>query len=410
MDFGLSLYQEAFRLKDNPFSTTAPSIERPIVWAGRESLKKKLVETIETMLITSPSRVIINWGEWGAGKTHAMKYFSREQNLGAIAKKLKVKTGFSIPAICPRSNVLESLYLSIIESIGLKKLKEIAEEVMFKKEVLVREKQVLRHLEETGFDYSLAKTLQALCSRDRRMRTTAERYLYLESTGSDLKTLGVPKRIRTELNMLRTLAQLFGLFLSESSPYSRVFLWIDEMETIENLTGKELTNLRFFLRSMVDFVPQGLTIFLNATRKAGDLEGFFSYLGAAVLERVYKVIEFPVMNEKDVINYVYELINSPIYRDPNDIEILKKKHPRAFQLFPFRIESIPSLFRLLTEHLKRKPTPRNINDALSSILDLAVREERLIGKLKALQETIDSDFIRENWDTIKLGIHVSAVM
>lgn len=406
----LSLYKEAFRLKDNPFSTTAPSIERPIVWAGRESLKRKLLETIETMLITSPSRIVINWGEWGAGKTHAMKYFSREQNLEATAKKLKVKTGFSIPVICPRSNILQSLYLAIIESISIEKLKAMVNEVVFKKEVLVGKKKALRNLEEAGFRYPLAKALQALYSKDVGMRTTAERYLYLESTGSDLKTLEVPKRIRSGIDMLRTLAQLFRLSLSENSPYSRVFLWIDEMETIENLTGKELTNLRFFLRSMVDFVPQDLTIFLNATTKAGELEGFFKYLGEAVLERVYAVIEFPVMDEKDVMNYVHELINSPVYRSAKDIEMLKKKHPRTFQLFPFRTKSISLLFRLLTEHLKRKPTPRNINDALSSTLDLALRDEKLIEKLKALQKAIDSAFIKENWDVIKLGIHVSAIM
>lgn len=406
----MSLYEEVFRLKDNPFSTTAPNIERPIVWAARESLKRKLVETIEAMLITSPSRIVINWGEWGAGKTHAMKYFSRGQNLEEVAKRLKVRTGFSIPIFCPRSNVLQSLYLSIIESISIKKIKQLVKEVVFKREELVAAKQQIKNLEQVGFNYSLAKALQALYSKSGNKRTAAERYLYLESSGADLKTLEVPKRIRLEIDMLRTLAQLFKLFLSDNSPYSRVFLWMDEMETIGNLTGKELGNLRFFLRNMVDSVPQGLTIFLNTTMKATELEGFFSYLGEAVLERVYSVIEFPVLDEKDAINYIDGLLNSSVFRSSNDRKVLKEKHPRKFQLFPFTKDSISLLFSLLTEHLKRGPTPRNINDALSSTLDLALRDDKLTRELKALKKAIGSPFVRKNWDSIKLGIHVSAVM
>lgn len=406
----MNLYPEVFRLKDNPFTTTAPGVERPIVWAGRATLRQNLVETIEASLITSPSRIIMNWGEWGAGKTHAMKYFSQEEKLETISKKLNAKKGFSIPVVCPRSNVLESLYLSIIESISLDKLKAMVEKTVFEGKGIMDRESTRKRLEGFGFSHAIARAIQALRSKDVRMRTTAERYFYLEASGADLKTIQVPKRIRSGIDMLRTLAQFLKVFVSEKSSYSRIFLWIDEMEAIENLTGKDLTDLRFFLRSMVDLVPQGLTIFLNVTTKAPELESFYGYLGEAVLERVYRVIELPLMDGNDVIAYVDGLLNSPVYRRPEDKKIIQNKHPRVFQLFPFRTEAVLSIFKHLTEHIKRKPTPRNINDALSAVLDLAIRDEKLLEKLKKLEKAIDTSFIVRNWDSIKIGIHVSPLM
>lgn len=243
-----------------------------------------------------------------------MKYFSQKENLEVIAKEVGAKTGFSIPVVCPKRNVLESLYLSIIESIGFGNLKEVILKIVFGKEKIVDKKEQLRRLENVGFNYAIAKALQALLSKDSRIRNTAERYLYLEATRSDLKILGAPRRIRLTTDLLSTLAQIFRLLGSEQSLYSRVFLWIDEMETIENLSGKELTDLRSFLRSIVDMAPQRLTVFLNTTWKAAELESFHSYLGPAVLERVYTRISFPEMEEQDTISYVNELVNSHVYR------------------------------------------------------------------------------------------------
>ena len=406
----MSLYQEAFKLKDNPFGTTAPSIERPIVWSGRATLKEDLVEILKASLVTSPSRIIINWGEWGAGKTHAMKYFSQEENLEPISKEMKEKPGYSIYIVCPRRDVLELMYLSIIESIGLKKLRTMIEKIVFESKQMMDIANARDRLERFGFSHAIAGALQALRSRSSRVRTTAARYFYLEASGADLKTIQVPKRIRSGIDMLRTLAQFLKLFVSEDSPYSRFFLWIDEMETMETLTGKDLTDLRFFLRSMVDLVPQGLTIFLNITAKATELESFYTYLGAAVLERVYKVIEFPLMNAGDVVDYVDGLLNSPIYRRHEDKEMLQKKAPEMYRLYPFTADAVLSTYKRLTRHIRRKPTPRNINDALSTVLDLAIRDKKIFENLKNMEKMIDKSFIAKNWDAIKIGVHVTPVM
>jgi hypothetical protein len=248
---------------------------------------------------------------------------------------------------------------------------------------------------------------QALLSKDLATRTSAERYLYLEATASDLKTLQVPGRIRLVIDLLQTLAQIFKLLVVEKSRYSRVFLWIDEMETVESLSGKELSDARSFLRTIVDLVPQNLTMFLNATTRRVELDSFFTFLGTAVLERVSAIIEFPEMGKEDALVYVHDLLNSEVYRTPKNKKILEEK---GLAIFPFNEAGISEAYNLLTSHLKRKPTPRNVNDVVAGSLDMALRDESLLKELSGLRKTIDDNFVKENWDFIKTGIYVPTVM
>jgi hypothetical protein len=395
-----------FRLKDSPFAKT-PGVERPVVWAAMAPLKQELEKTVASCLMTSPSRIIINYGEWGAGKTHAMRYFLRKDTLKAIAKEVKTKTAFGIPIVCPRKEVLDSLYLSIVDSIGLDNIRNLIERVVFAKGTIVEKDDQINCLEKVGFGYGIARVFQGLLSKDLETRNSAERYLYLAAATSDLKILQVPGTIRLAGDLFQVLSQIIRLLVVGSSLFSRVFLWIDEMETIETLSGKELGDARSFLRTLIDLVPQNLTMFLNVTKKRAELDSFFTFLGSAVLERVSTMIEFPEMSNEDAIAYVHDLLNSEVYRRPKDKKILEES---GLSFFPFNETGISEAYRLLTSHLKRKPTPRNINDVISGSLDMALRDTSLVKDLSALHKTIDDKFMKENWDFVKTGIYVPAVI
>src|SRR5882672_8003226 len=70
-------------LKDNPFTAT-PATGRPI-WCGMPQLKSELERRLEISLKTSPSSIVLNWGHYGSGKTHAARYFTSEQTLQEIS-------------------------------------------------------------------------------------------------------------------------------------------------------------------------------------------------------------------------------------------------------------------------------------------------------------------------------------
>ena len=70
-------------LNDNPFTAT-PITGRPI-WCGMQRLKADLERRVQISLKTSPSSIVLNWGHYGSGKTHAAKYFTSEITLKEVA-------------------------------------------------------------------------------------------------------------------------------------------------------------------------------------------------------------------------------------------------------------------------------------------------------------------------------------
>src|SRR5579863_702768 len=80
---------EKLNLRDNPFSST-PTTERP-VWCGMPALKAELEKRLLIALKTSPSSLIVNWGHYGSGKTHAARYFTSRETIGQISQTAGVQ-------------------------------------------------------------------------------------------------------------------------------------------------------------------------------------------------------------------------------------------------------------------------------------------------------------------------------
>ncbi len=70
-------YTELFKLKSNPFRIIPATRPEEIIWAGFPDLKEKFTQRIKRSLNISNSSIILNWGEFGSGKTHAARYFTR---------------------------------------------------------------------------------------------------------------------------------------------------------------------------------------------------------------------------------------------------------------------------------------------------------------------------------------------
>ncbi|MFR2159780.1 MAG: hypothetical protein ACLS6N_08550, partial [Alistipes finegoldii] len=68
---------EQLNLKSNPFRLT-PSIDsKEIIWAGFPEIKRKIENRIKRSISIPNSSLILNWGEYGSGKTHASRYFNK---------------------------------------------------------------------------------------------------------------------------------------------------------------------------------------------------------------------------------------------------------------------------------------------------------------------------------------------
>lgn len=344
---------EKFHLRDNPFGIVP--YPEGLVWADHKTFKKEVENVLEFSIATTPSKfVACVYGDWGIGKTHAMQYFSDPKNLKVLADRVGVQPPLSLPIIFPMSDVFDSIYLDIIEKIGLERIKEIVKSIFVEKTPLKDETAPTRTLQEIVQDERLAKVLTKVSKNGEAV----ERYILLSAKTSDLRILGAARPIMTGTDKLKILAGLFNLATYKA--FSRVMLWIDDAERVEVMSGKDMFEFQVFIRDLLEHVPQKLNIITNFTLKpGGKIEDMIRYFGEAIYYRINRVIRAEPLTEKDFLEYVRELLDA--YREP------RTEMPKYF---PFEESALRAVF---AEMQSRGAiiVPRTVNNVLSQILEIA---------------------------------------
>lgn len=72
---------KSYKLKLNPFRTTPASNPEEIIWAGFNDVRQKMEKRIKRAIRIPNSSLVLNWGEYGSGKTHAAKFFQKRKFL-----------------------------------------------------------------------------------------------------------------------------------------------------------------------------------------------------------------------------------------------------------------------------------------------------------------------------------------
>ena len=76
---------ETLSLKTNPFRLTPTSDDNELVWAGFPDIKEKIARRIKRSIQIPNTTLVLNWGEYGSGKTHAARYFSKKSVLQELS-------------------------------------------------------------------------------------------------------------------------------------------------------------------------------------------------------------------------------------------------------------------------------------------------------------------------------------
>jgi len=371
-------------LRDNPFSITPTSKE--IFWSDRKGINENLERIIETSVATSPSRIIVNWGDWGTGKTHAMFYFTSDvfkkqfrEKYGKAVDFLSV--GVKLPRPVTSGTMGQSLYYEIINAIGIETIRR----------ALMR---ISEHLNQEGYGglklrAEIEDYLKQMTSRKEystmfirllgKARLLERKFLYGESlTSSELGRLNIPRGINSINDMLEVIGLVTNLltqpFQELGEKYSEIFVWIDENEAIRELTAKDVFIYRSFIRDLVDYASTDLTIFLNFSLSPGeDLSTVEASLGSAVNSRVDNHIFFPPIKTFDeCVEYVEGLLHHFRTIEPED------------PLHPFEREAFESIIK---SRIERGWLPRELNKVMAKILEMGFADKR---------KKIDKKFVNEN--------------
>lgn len=370
-----------FHLEDDPFAVTPPKDR--IIWADRETLKRQLKNAFRRSLLSTPSRIIVCiWGEWGAGKTHAMNYFSNPEVIKQLVDELGIKISLlpiSIPIIFPLGNILDTIYFEMVEKIGVDRIIEALNKLESKYESIRPKELFIKDVSE----YMDPRVANAFVTLKGKRRLIFERYLSMTATSAELRNAGIARGIKTSTDKIRTLTGIVNLLTGTIT--SRVFVWFDDLERIGDLPGRDIFEFQYFLRDILDNVPNNLIIIFNTTLLPGEkIEDRMAFLGDAIKYRISDRIIIQPLTREDFSAYVRDLLLN--FRP-------KPSKEEIDEFFPFETEALDLVFSKLKE--ERAPlTPRQVNQALSAALSIAMND------VERIDPKITKEFIEDNIENI----------
>ncbi len=350
---------DCFKLKDNPFQLILPLNPEEIIWAGMGKLKSQIEKRIMLAMQTTPSRLILNWGDYGSGKTYAATYYSRTQRLKELSDNLSICSARSIKVNLPRTSkdIVQAFWRALLGQVqfdkivsDFKELKEIFRDDFDKIVAANSNDNVIEQLFITLANQTDQKKIDGI-----------KNYFYGDKTKTTLKQLDLPLGISDDEQVVNLISTIFNCLTYEKKICSAILLWIDEFEDIDTVSKSSSDRLTAFLRQLIDKSPNNLNIFLNFTPKRFlAIEDLSIYLGDALLSRAKLKIHFDTPSIDEALDYLKELLNHPNYRTE---EIENKFYPFSDELVKFVLKHIGRL------------SIRKINEVFSIILEMAMIKE-----------------------------------
>lgn len=369
-------FKTNFNLRSNPFRMTPGINSNELIWAGFSDLKKKFEYRIKRSMRIPSSSLVLNWGEYGCGKTHAAKFFGESEVINQLATDSGSKPAYHIYVTLPKGkSPVEETFTSIIDKLDIPQLRA---------SFLPHKDKLESFIEEVSDNNHIKSVLTAFFDSSIDANDV-KKYLYRNMTNTDItkKFLSVPilRAINIETDYSKFLSGLFSCLTFEKNVYSCVMLWIDEFEDVASMTNVNIDKINSFIRDIIDNTPDNLLIFLNLTQTAFfTSEDLGQYLSEAVKSKIKDRINFDLPKESEFITYLKELFLS--YREgvtPSEI-------------YPFNDEkTIEYILKNLGD-----TSLRRFNDALNVTLELA----DLDGKYP-----IDEEYIKQNKNDI-IGLKI----
>jgi len=357
---------EKYNLKDNPFRVGPEVDPSKLIWVGRTNLKEKIEQRINYGIKTSPSRLVLNWGSYGSGKTHAANFFTRtdyiERSFQTETKNLKVNL--------PRSskNAVQAFLRALLGQLNFDSIiKDFIElEKLFPNDI----EQII---EASTQDSIIAEFLKLFVKRGQYFENNKllfEKEIPYNSLKDVLYGNKIDKATQNQLQVsigldddeqiVNLLSGIFNCITYNKQLYKSVFLWIDEFEDIDTLPKSTQDRFTTFLRQLFDKTPNHLNIFINFTLKTfADIEDLSYSLGEALANRTSVYIEFDLLSIDDAKDYLKALLNHENFRAPSGDKTFK----------PFTLPAVNDILEKIG-----KLSIRKINETFSLLVELALIE------------------------------------
>ena len=339
------LNPEQFGLKPSPFSLIPDAHVQ--FWAGLPETKRALEDVFTSVRrddVGSSEFIILN-GAYGAGKSHALRYFARETR-EANAFSIYVEDILAAP-----KPTFSALATRLTESI----------DADISQRLVTTVKDAIRQCRETtNAQQSVHVDNQAIISRfvSAPAQTTASHIL---------ETSTIPSLIaKDDYEVIRRLASVLRLSTSRiganEPAFQATYLFLDEVEALAEQNAAVQTAFFASLRSLINALPDHFALVLSFSLPTGVLE---SYVPPPIWERMTRpTIEVTQLSVDEATQFVKEYL-ACVRPDSDYVPV----HP----FYPFSEGALLAIFEQETSLV-----PRRILKHLRRVWERAARHELVI--------------------------------
>lgn len=327
-----------------PFRTVPPN-NATHIWADRSSFRKELVDLVRSWTHKPNSGIYLLWADFGAGKTHALRY------LQAIAPET---TPPSILVYCdlPEST---SNFLEVARQI----VPQIPERVLVRAIERYRQNLGESWLSDSllAGDRETPQILWMLAEMGSQLRgEVARRWLRGDKLGSRESALidYIPS-IKTSERAIRVVASICRIVL-RGGEYARLVLMFDEFQRIGQVSRKKIDDINAGINTLYNSCPEGLAIILSYS--FGVPENIKFMVSGEVLSRVDQQFNLRFLSEGDAAIFVRDTVNQSMI-DGSSVE-------------PFTDSAIRTIVGRLSSEVGEHLTPRLVMQRFGRLLDRAL--------------------------------------
>jgi len=368
---------ETFGLTQNPFPLMPSS--RVTHWAGRKDIRAQLLDIIQSVLITDTgvSEFVFLHGNYGAGKSHALRYLATIIN-DTEAAKYNAKAIY-VPKVklSEKVSFLE-LYLQIIQQLGSDFLKNLANDINQRLEKAADEegaklpREEEKRLIQSNPEYFIKTVLDSLDKEDRQIVELLRIYAkgndkvgsYLTGGKTVIEGSDFTQQINSDYMAARVLASIFRAMTlvigAQDAVYNGVHLFLDEVEDL--LEAKSTEQLAFFsaIREVINRLPYNFALLIAFSAEAALLEAVIPY---PIQERKSREnVEFPALEIDEAKDFIRSHLSS--FR-PDSFSPPQDYYPFSEDAIDYILEQVVILI------------PRKIFRELRIVLERAIKREGL---------------------------------
>ena len=340
-------------------------------WAGMNDVRMKFEDVVRSVLTSDSglSEFVILHGNYGAGKTHALKYMATMVN--EVEKDAYGSHAIYVPKIKqgPKISFLE-IYKYIVQTLGEDFLRSLATEInsSIDKEVFERGsgggKGGLEGMKACVIS-ELPSDAQAMVKLLISLENGEDRGLRFLFEGKQaVSEVGYAQPINNDYLAVQVLSDLFRtmtLPVGSSEPaYRAVHLFIDEVEDILEAKSQEQLDLWSSVRELVNRLPANFALVLAFSADAALLEAM---MPMGVAERTTRPnIELQALDIDEAKEFVAKQLAD--FR-PDGYKPPQPYHPFTEDAVSYLLEQTVIL------------VPRRIFRGLRQTLDRAIKREGL---------------------------------